>query len=74
MNSSRISINRSSVSAYKLNAKTFDFARHENPDSWSDLLTLLKRISDFQILLYSVQYSFWQAAEGSASSSRNFLM
>jgi uncharacterized protein YggL (DUF469 family) len=27
------------------------------------------RISDFQILLYSVQYSFWQAAEGSASSS-----
>eukprot|EP01049_Picozoa_sp_SAG25_P004395 SAG25_NODE_275_length_10545_cov_4.715968_5_plen_64_part_00 len=26
-------------------------------------------ISDFQILLYSVQYSFWQAAEGSASSS-----
>eukprot|EP01047_Picozoa_sp_COSAG01_P075472 COSAG01_NODE_12945_length_1658_cov_56.940346_2_plen_87_part_00 len=32
------------------------------------------RISDFQILLYSVQYSFWQAAEGSASSSRNFLM
>jgi hypothetical protein len=20
----------------------FDFARHENPDSWSDLLTLLK--------------------------------
>jgi hypothetical protein len=30
------------------------------------------RISDFQILLYSVQNSFWQAAEGSASSSRNF--
>eukprot|EP01047_Picozoa_sp_COSAG01_P002982 COSAG01_NODE_84_length_27672_cov_60.966344_26_plen_102_part_00 len=26
-------------------------------------------ISDFHILLYSVQYSFWQAAEGSASSS-----
>eukprot|EP01047_Picozoa_sp_COSAG01_P039089 COSAG01_NODE_3211_length_6414_cov_7.800475_5_plen_142_part_00 len=26
----------------KLTAKLFDFARHENPDSWSDLLTLLK--------------------------------
>ena len=23
----------------KLSAKSFDFARHENPDSWSDLLT-----------------------------------
>jgi hypothetical protein len=26
----------------KLSAKSFDFARHENPDSWSDLLTLLR--------------------------------
>ena len=33
----------------------------------SDLL--IYRTSVFQILLYSVQYSFWQAAEGSASSS-----
>jgi hypothetical protein len=36
------SCNRSSVSVYKLTAKLFDFARHENPDSWSDLLPLLK--------------------------------
>jgi hypothetical protein len=50
MNSSRISINRSSVSAYKLNAKKIDFARHENPDSWSDLLTLLKKgLTEFRI-------------------------